>query len=325
MVRVGENVLGVTIAGETSGMVAISMKDPAVGDTVLMVNTDSGNIAVRPFNIYTGDEGVSVPLPCGSQVFLSGEPPNYLPLNWENGFGMSCMQSAPETDGWICGSGCVINPASGYICNRYQSGGSVNRYNSGFCIHPSYSGIWRANKDNDWSYQVTYYTCHKSPIYDTRGRIIGYFKCSAVSTCISAYKTTFVTQSRYGGSSGGSSAPYGCTIPGNRVVSSGPTRYNSSGGAARDYWQCYGGSGGACPWYNYGRGTPSCQASPRPPTYSPGPNKPASCRYPSQLSFSGWDVGGGSQSASSGSCVLNKATEGAKNSSDDTIQCVFSR
>jgi len=332
MVRIGERVLAFTVQGVTSGMVGISTRDPVIGQKVLIAPTgDGGTVAIRPFNTYTGDDGVAMPLPCGSSVYLPGEPANYLPASWESGFGMSCMQSAPSTGGWSCAASCPISPYHGYICNRGESGGSADIYNSGFCIHSQYSGVWRGNKDNNWRYQRTKWYCpggsgaacpsYKIPVFKL---VNGKWVIDHYEYCKGAGQDTYVRIDRYGPTIGSKTPAAGCNSPGQRI-NGGTSILDASGYPARDYWQCYGGAGGTCPRYNGGSGTRKCSIqNGKGPAYEPG-LKPTGCKYQSSLNFDGWDVGGGSQSASSGSCVLNKATEGAKNSSDDSIQCVFSR
>ena len=218
MARLGEKVLAITPQGETSGMVAISVRSPTVGSKVLAIETDAGTIAVQPMNAYDGDEGIGFPLPCGATVFLPSEPPNYLPPSWESGFGMSCQQGVPQTNGWTCSGSCPINPSyhptPGETCRRaYRL--PLLWTDANACTHSLGSGSWRANKEYHWDVTITYYGCGSKRCYQIYedGTPQGYkVYCKLYGT------ETAVAYQMVGGVTSGTKSPKGCYNTNNRFA-----------------------------------------------------------------------------------------------------------
>ena len=288
MVRLGEKIIALTTQGINSGMIGISIRDPQVGQSVLAIpNGTGGTISVCPFNAYEGDEGVAFPLPCGCSVFLAGEPPNYLPSDWESGVSVSCQQGVPYTDGWECKETCPINPIFN-PCARGDNSGWVNDRDYWFCRN--------TNAPRQYAYKFWQQnTTTHDPVYQVSCRTDCPAKCG-----LYPYS--------------GTSIPLGCARPMqylNRTeISPGYTTYGCTGRA------------GTCPNYAGGAGIKKCANSP--PIFEPG-NKPKSCKYPANLDFTGWFIPGGEGSVSSGSCVMSKATEGARTrTSVEDIRCKFS-
>lgn len=258
MVRIGERILAFTTQGVTSGMVGISIRDPVVGQKVLIVPTGTGGtIAIRPFNTYTGDEGVAMPLPCGCTVYLPGEPPDY--LNMESA--ISCQQGVPTTDGWECNSTCNVHPVFN-PCARGANGGWVNELNAMFCqndVPPrNYEyKYWQANRTLHPEVREEWWSCGSY--------------CRLYQGCTADKGNTKVH------------IPTGCRAPSQRTYSwkvIQPAYYS---------YAC-----GGCPNFNGGRGIAPCRTST--PPFSPG-QKPA-CQYPANLQFLGWYIPGGSGSVS---------------------------
>lgn len=326
MVRIGEDIVIVESDSGTIGI--IGGREIGIGKKIVSLPSDGVPISVRQFNTYVGDDGVSIPLPCGSRVFIPAEPPNYLPPAWESGFGMSCQQGNPYTDGWSCSDACPIHPVTN-LCKRGANGGSVNIYDAGFCVHPTYKSVWIANKDNNWVWSRKKYYCPQQCPYrritNIKNGVTTYHWCPGWGTQdrYSGGTDTWYYEGRYGGSFGSMYPAAGCDHPPSRLGPVEITKLDSGYNPARDFYNCYGGAGGICKFYNGGAGTPPCPIGPNPKETFPRPSKPARCANPMYISFLGWIIPGGENSTGA-SCVLQKATEGAANRSSGPIRCKFS-
>jgi len=316
MVRVGERVLIADI--ERGGKVAVDTKSPVIGKKVLVMDTgESGKVAVRALNVYERDEGLVVTLPCGSKAFLPSEPPDYFsntPLNESGGgMGCGCSQGAPETNGWICAPTCGFRAELGR-CSLYY-GYSMNPERGDACGHAIGANYWRGNTyihDIEYWYGCPYLSCPNYPRM-VNGKQVG--NCGT-------YNSEHYAR---------------VDMNGNMVQE----RMNCTNWAKlvkvkeeRTWWfSCTPVRGGAtCPYYNGGRGQPTCNYGPSsPPPFQPGDKPPANiCQNPGGLSFTGWEVPGGSNSNEI-RCAFSKATEGHAGSTqtssgfgDDQIRCQFS-
>lgn len=288
MSRIGDVVLALKV-GQT--ITAISTRPPTLGQKCIIVpDGNGGNIAVKPFNTYEKDEGIVMPLPCGSSAFLPGEPPNYLPRSWESGVTVSCQQGVPSTDGWECKPTCPINPVFN-PCPRGANGGRVNDRNPNFCtnenrIHNYWRDHWYKNQVLHPAVYTQTYSCASS--------------CPRLGYCSASGNTT-------------EHRPVGCSYPNKyRTI----TRTLVS--EAYYSYSCNG-----CPNYNDGKGLIVCKYSP--PPFSPG-QKPSVCQNKGYLDFTGWNIPGGEGSTASGACTMSKATEGVRtNTSAGDIRCKFSQ
>lgn len=329
MARIGEQVLAFTYEGRTSGMVAISMREPAVGDKVVVMGADGGgSVAIKPFHAYAGDDGLGVPLPCGTGVSLVGEPPNYLPPSFESGVPMSCQQGQPSTNGWTCSSGCPINPSThptqGELCKRaYNIPLPMTDKNA--CTHTTGSVSWKANAKYHWDVTITYYGCGSNRCYQIYedGTPDGYkVFCKLYGT------ETAVAYQMVGGVTSGTKSPKGCYNTNNRFAKR-TWKAAVLDGKLVDAFYAYACNGPkrVCPLYNGGAGTPFpvCGikgANDKGPAYTPG-QKPAGCKNHAHLSFDGWVIPGGEETVSTKRCDLTKATEGIRSNSDGGIVCKF--
>lgn len=316
MVRVGEKVL--IVKSSDGSVTAMDVKAAATGKkAIIIVGDDGSKIAVRCLNTYLEDEGLVVPLPCGSKAFLPSEPPDYFwntALN-ESGAGMgcSCSQGAPETNGWQCAADCGFRKELG-IC-KISLGYMQNIYDPNFCSHQIGRNYWYGNeyvKETTLNYACAHNAQYCPHFY------LGWYNnkhnycpnhVSAKATVIKDESGNIVYDNRGGA----------CPHPEYLVV---------VGESRRKAYACA--RKIVCPYYNGGAGTVMCSYGPSsPPPFSPGVY-PAGCQNPGGLSFTGWEVPGGSNSEQI-QCVFNKATEGmsgdttkASGFGDENIQCIFS-
>jgi hypothetical protein len=322
MVRLGEDIVIVESDSGTIGI--IGGREIGIGKRVVSLPSDGLPIAVRQFNTYVGDDGVSIPLPCGTRAFIASEPPNYLPTSWESGFPMSCQQGTPRTDGWKCSASCPINPGVGHICQRGEDNGWIDPYNINYCHHSDYASIWQGNADNNWHFKKWKYYCNPScPWVTYKDMFTGATRhCPSTNNGKNYGPDTYRVQMRAGGTWTGSKTPSaGCVSQLQRVeVYLGA--FDQAGHPAQDRWGCNG-PRSVCPNYNGGAGVIKCAIGPDPADRFPVMRKPTGCRQPTYIDFSGWVIPGDTQSTSA-SCVLAKATEGAANRSNGEIRCVFS-
>lgn len=319
MVRVGERVLIADI--ERRGKVALDTKSPVIGKKVLVMDTgESGKVAVRALNVYERDEGLVVTLPCGSKAFLPSEPPDYFantPLNESGGgMGCGCSQGAPETNGWVCAPTCGFRAELG-IC-KISLGYMQNIYDPNFCSHGTGRNYWYGNEYIKEVIET--YRCAKNSQYcpffwlgwDNENKVHKFCPDinNATGTVIKDENNQIVYDDRRG-----------CAHPGNLVP------FNRD---IRRAYACV--RRRACPYYNGGRGTKMCSYGPSsPPPFQPGGKPPANvCQNPGGLSFTGWEVPGGSNSNEI-RCAFSKATEGNSGNvnvssgfGDDQIRCQFS-
>lgn len=333
MVRLGDTV---TIVESDSGTIAtIGGKTIGIGKRVVSLPADGLSIAVRQFNTYAGDDGVSLPLPCGTRAFIPSEPPNYLPQSWEKGFGMSATQGTPTTQGWSCSSGCPINPTyhptPEETCRRAY-GLSMYYRNASACTHATGSGSWRANQYLHRDVLKTYWGCSQHCQVDglkynprTNRNEVVKVPCPIYGT----ERTTMlnlINNNLYG-----NEPPGGCVYPNRRYRKRQEYLALDENGnlVAPFYSYSCNWPKTVCPLYNGGAGTPfpvcpiKSASAVGPADNFPTPSKPSGCAYHDHLSFLGWNIPG-STTTEGTSCVLEKATEGAANRSDDNIRCTFS-
>ena len=317
MVRIGEKVMVFQADGT---VVAMDVKSPATNQRAFILDDgEGGKIAVKCLNTYEKDEGLVFPTPCGGRAFLPSEPPDYFrgtPM--QTGMACSASQGVPETNGWVCAPTCGFRAELG-IC-KISLGYMQNIYDPNFCTHVTGRNYWYGNEYiKEWS---LYYGCPMDarlcPKY-----YLGWYNnkhnyCPSSRTGVMAN----VKKDEYGNIVY-DSRPGVCPAP-NYLVVIGETRRKAYACARRR----------ACPYYNGGRGTKMCSFGPSsPPPFQPGGKPPANvCQNPGGLSFTGWEVPGGSNSNEI-RCAFSKATEGMAGSlttssqvpgDDDKIQCSFS-
>lgn len=313
MVRVGETAIVSSLSGACP--FAMDVKSPTSNSKAFVIPTaDNGRVAVKALNVYKGDVGLVIPLPCGSRAFLPSEPPDY----YQNtdlgmgGLGCNCSQGPPETEGWACASDCGFRKELG-IC-KISVGYAQNIYDPNFCTHEIGRNYWYRN---EYIKQTTqYYGCGGSACskfylgWDKVKKVHVY--CSSVST---ATGTVIKDESGKIVSDTRRNCPY---IAG--MVVKGEERKKGYACSRKS----------TCPYYNGGKGIKMCVNGPSsPPQYQPG-EKPKTCQNPAGLQFQGWDVPGGTASAGV-SCPFSKTTEGNSGTvektsafGDEKIQCVFS-
>lgn len=325
MTRPGDTVLILGVEGIAT---VISTREPVLGQKCIIIpDGTGGNIAIKPFNTYDHDEGVAMPLPCGSAGYVVSEPPNYLPPSFESGVPMSCQQGQPSTNGWTCSSGCPINPSThptpGETCRRAY-GLPLLWTDENACTHSLGSGSWRANKEYHWDVTLDYYGCRSRcyQIYED-GTPQGY-----KVYCPLYGKETVVGHYMSDGHTSGTTYPNGCYKTSNRYVKR-IRKVAILDGQIVDAFYSYACNGPktVCPRFNGGSGTPFpvCGikgANDKGPSFSPG-QKPAGCKNHAHLSFDGWVIPGGEETVSTKRCDLTKATEGIRSNSDGGIVCKF--
>ncbi|HWQ65155.1 MAG TPA: hypothetical protein VN429_12110 [Methanospirillum sp.] len=122
------------------------------------------------------------------------------------------------------------------------------------------------------------------------------------------------------GDTGGNEPPSGCVYPSRRYR----TRYeylalDENGNLVSPFYSY---SCDGCGYYGV---FPVCTikgSGDKGPAFTGPGDKPGGCKYQGSLNFDGWVLGGGEENQNA-SCVLSKATEGARSNSDDVIRCKF--